>query len=51
MGVQYVNITPISREGLKKPTLVAKDGLHPSGEQYGQWVGLIMPVVQKMFNR
>jgi lysophospholipase L1-like esterase len=38
MGVRYFDITPISREGLNDPTLVASDGLHPSGKQYAQWV-------------
>lgn len=38
IGVRYFDITPISREGVEKPGLVASDGLHPSGEQYRQWV-------------
>jgi len=36
--VAYYNITPISQEGIKKPDLVASDGLHPSGGQYKLWV-------------
>ncbi len=40
IGVSYFNITPISREGLDKPELVATDNLHPSGEQYSRWVDL-----------
>lgn len=36
-GVQYFYITPISRKGLEDPTLVASDGLHPSGKQYALW--------------
>jgi len=40
IGVSYFDITPISREGLDKPELVASDNLHPSGEQYRQWVEL-----------
>jgi lysophospholipase L1-like esterase len=47
MGVAYVNITPISREGLNDPSLVATDGLHPSGKQYSQWVSLIKPFALK----
>lgn len=35
---QYVDITPISKQGLNQPVLVAEDGLHPSGEQYHRWV-------------
>ncbi|XOV66970.1 MAG: GDSL-type esterase/lipase family protein [Fluviicola sp.] len=37
-GIKYFNITPISREGLNDPALVASDGLHPSREQYTLWV-------------
>lgn len=37
-GVVFLNITPISEEGLEKPELVASDGLHPSGVQYRRWV-------------
>jgi lysophospholipase L1-like esterase len=39
-GARYVDITPISRGG--NPALVAGDGLHPSGKQYGEWVKLIL---------
>jgi lysophospholipase L1-like esterase len=39
--VKYFYITDISREGLEDPALVAEDGLHPSGKQYGEWVDLI----------
>jgi lysophospholipase L1-like esterase len=46
LGVAYAQITPISREGLSDPTLVASDGLHPSGKQYGRWVGVIKPIVK-----
>jgi len=37
-GVTYVNITDISRRGLKDPQLIAEDGLHPSGKMYSLWV-------------
>ncbi len=49
MGVAYAQITPISRNGLNDPTLVATDGLHPSGKQYGQWVSVIKPIVKPFF--
>ena len=45
--VKYVNITPISRNGLIQPELVASDGLHPSGIMYGYWVLEIMKSVEK----
>lgn len=40
LGVQYFYITDISRSG--KNGLVAKDNLHPSGEQYRLWVAEIL---------
>ena len=45
-GVSYVDVTPISRQGLAEPGLVAGDGLHPSGEMYRRWVSLMLPTVK-----
>ncbi len=42
MGITYVNITDLTREGLDKPAYVAGDGLHPSGVMYGLWVERIL---------
>lgn len=39
-GAQYVNITPISREAEHDTTLIAPDGLHPSGRMYMEWAKL-----------
>ena len=36
-GVHYVDITPGSREATTDRSLVASDGLHPSGKEYGRW--------------
>jgi lysophospholipase L1-like esterase len=47
-GILYINITPISREGLKDPSLVAVDKLHPSAKQYSQWTSLMLPEVEKL---
>lgn len=44
--IAFIDITPISREGLLKPSLVASDGLHPSEVQYGQWVEAIIPMIR-----
>jgi len=40
-GARYVDITGISRGN--DATLVAGDGLHPSGKQYAAWARLIAP--------
>ena len=44
-GIAYFDITPISRKGLDDSTLVAADGLHPSGKMYGQWIDLVLDEV------
>lgn len=41
--IAYIDITPISRNGISDPTLVALDGLHPSGKQYKLWVQSVIP--------
>ncbi|MBL7816229.1 MAG: SGNH/GDSL hydrolase family protein [Saprospiraceae bacterium] len=48
-GVAYAQITPISREGLNDPTLVASDQLHPSGKQYSRWVSVMLPIAKAFF--
>jgi lysophospholipase L1-like esterase len=45
--VKYIDITPISRNGLLQPDLVASDGLHPSGKMYALWVQEILKSVEK----
>ena len=42
-GVRWVNVTPVSRRAEDDPTLLAPDGLHPSGAMYAEWVELILP--------
>jgi len=44
-GVSYFDITDISRNGLADPSLVASDRLHPSAEQYRQWIDRIYSTV------
>lgn len=48
-SVHYVNVTPISRRVMTDKTLLASDGLHPSGKMYAQWVQLVLPVALKVF--
>jgi lysophospholipase L1-like esterase len=43
MGVSYTDITPSSREGATNPSLIAQDGLHPSGREYAKWAALLAP--------
>jgi lysophospholipase L1-like esterase len=47
-GITYVDIYDISREAAADRSLVARDGLHPSGAQYTRWVDRIEPVVRDL---
>lgn len=44
-GVSFTSITAGSKMAKEDETLVAKDGLHPSGKMYTQWVDRIYQVV------
>ena len=43
LKVQYFNVTDISRQASTDETLLASDGLHPSGKMYALWVEEIRP--------
>lgn len=45
LGVYYVDITPGSRKAAEDRSLIAGDGLHPSGKMYERWVDRIAPVL------
>jgi lysophospholipase L1-like esterase len=47
----YVDVTPASRQCTTQPDLVAEDGLHPSGKQYGLWVEKAAGVVQAILEK
>jgi len=50
-GIAVVDIFDISLEAGADRSLVADDGLHPSGRQYARWVGRILPVVEQLLGR
>jgi len=47
-GVHYIDITPISRQAKNDSTLIAADGLHPSGKMYALWVKEIYPIASSI---
>jgi lysophospholipase L1-like esterase len=49
-GAHYVDITPISRQALNDASLIAFDGLHPSGKMYKLWVNQAFSTVLEIFN-
>lgn len=44
-GITVIDIYDISRRAVTDRSLVASDGLHPSGAQYGLWIERIAPAV------
>ncbi len=47
--VNYIDITGDSRQAAIYPSLIANDGLHPSGEQYRLWAQKLAPAVRALF--
>lgn len=45
-GVEFINITDITREGLTNKALVTQDGLHPSALAYSVFVERLIPKVK-----
>jgi lysophospholipase L1-like esterase len=45
VGVNYLNVTDISREAANDTTLIASDGLHPSYKMYKLWIDQLAPMV------
>ena len=43
-GLNYVDVTEISRRAIKEPNLIAIDNLHPSGIMYLEWAKKIFQV-------
>lgn len=50
-GIVVVDIHDISLRAAAEPSLVARDGLHPSGAQYALWVERILPAVEALLGR
>ena len=44
MGCGYLDITPSTRAAATDPSLLAPDGLHPSGKEYKKWADRLVPL-------
>lgn len=44
--VNYLNITEDTRQAAVNPSLIASDGLHPSGAEYAVWAAKLAPMIQ-----
>lgn len=47
LKVNYIDITAGTREAITQPSLVAGDGLHPSGKEYRRWAEQLFSVIQQ----
>ncbi len=47
-GMRVVDIHDLSLRASTDPSLVAADGLHPSGRQYALWVERILPTMEAL---
>ena len=45
LGINYTDITPASRNATTDLSLVASDGLHPSGKMYTEWAVKVAPAI------
>lgn len=46
--VQYLDITPSTREAENDRSLIANDGLHPSGKEYKKWAERLAPIMKEV---
>jgi lysophospholipase L1-like esterase len=47
---QYIDITPLTREAATNNSLIAQDGLHPSGADYKRWATLLAAKAFELLN-
>jgi lysophospholipase L1-like esterase len=45
-NIAYINITPSTREASSDASLIASDGLHPSGKEYKKWAEKLAPLIE-----
>jgi lysophospholipase L1-like esterase len=45
-SVNYLDITGFTRQAATNPSLIASDGLHPSGIEYGVWSDKLVPMIR-----
>ncbi len=48
-GIAVVDVSPISDRVGRDPSLVAPDGLHPSGKQYAGWADLVAETIRGLY--
>jgi len=51
LGVHYLDITPSSREATENSSLIASDGLHPSGLEYQRWAQKLKSIILNILGK
>jgi lysophospholipase L1-like esterase len=47
-NIAYIDITPSTRQAETNASLIANDGLHPSGLEYKKWAEMLAPLMKKV---
>lgn len=47
-NITYIDITPSTRQAANDASLIANDGLHPSGKEYAVWAGMLAPLIKNV---
>ncbi|KNC52880.1 lipolytic enzyme [Thecamonas trahens ATCC 50062] len=50
-GAHWIDVTAISRKAASDLSLLARDGLHPSGSMYSEWVDVIFDTAAEITSR
>ena len=50
-GVRTVDVFDLSKQMRNDPSLVARDGLHPSAKEYAEWEKIIFPVALELLKK
>jgi lysophospholipase L1-like esterase len=50
-GLHVVDVFPISKKMRDDPSLVARDGLHPSAKEYAEWEKIIFPAAVELLKK
>ena len=50
-GLRVVDVFPLSKKMGNNRSLVAVDGLHPSGKEYAEWENIIFPVALELLTK
>ncbi len=47
-NIAYIDITPSTRQAETNASLIANDGLHPSGLEYKKWAEMLAPLIKQV---